>query len=192
MVVMLIMMTIILMMLPYKVILILTQQRKRVHDPFHPKSWAMTHSHKIILQWVSNFTATFSYFGLVYTMLIFIIIVMLHLQGLQVRSSCWVCVPCLGHRSSSSPHRNINHHNWGTNHHHQHQYNQHHHDNHRNHHHPLYHRGEQIRRRWPLVDVWGQKREVQQWLWRQRWHGGRWRRWGGCVPSQNLKCRQIE
>ena len=30
-------------------------------------------------------------------MLIFIIIVMLHLQGLQVRSSCWVCVPCLGH-----------------------------------------------------------------------------------------------
>ena len=50
MVVMMIMMTIILMMLPYKVCLVLTQQRKRVHDPIHPKSRAMTHSHKIILQ----------------------------------------------------------------------------------------------------------------------------------------------
>ena len=46
MVVMVIMMTIMLMMLPYKVILTLTQQRKRVHDPFHPKSRAMTRSHK--------------------------------------------------------------------------------------------------------------------------------------------------
>ena len=46
MVAMVIMMT----MMAYKVILTLTQQRKRVHDPFHPKSRAMTHSHKIILQ----------------------------------------------------------------------------------------------------------------------------------------------